>query len=154
VGFLAAVTELFTDAVQAFGYPGIFVAMLIEGVITPIPSEMILPFAGYLARLGVLSLPLVILVASVAAMIGSGGAYYLGLRFGRPLFELASRVTSMIPRTHHLVDIGLDWVRQSPGPSLAVLEGLLSSLFGPAEEASATSLMSPAPLLFATKNGV
>ncbi|HEV8595912.1 MAG TPA: DedA family protein [Thermoplasmata archaeon] len=84
MGFLAAVTELFTAAVQAFGYTGIFLAMLIEGVITPIPSEMILPFAGYLARRGVLSLPLVILVASVAAMIGSGGAYYLGLRFGRP----------------------------------------------------------------------
>jgi membrane protein DedA with SNARE-associated domain len=58
--------------------------MFIEGVITPIPSEMILPFAGYLAAKGVLSLPLVVLVASLAAMLGSGGAYYLGLRFGRP----------------------------------------------------------------------
>ena len=49
----------------------------------------------------------------------------LGLRFGRPLFELASRLTSMVPRTHYLLDIGLDWIRQQPGPSLAVLEGLL-----------------------------
>jgi pimeloyl-ACP methyl ester carboxylesterase len=49
----------------------------------------------------------------------------IGLRFGRPAFEVLARVTSRIPRTHFLVDIGLDWVRQDPGPSLSVLEGLL-----------------------------
>ncbi|HXR30972.1 MAG TPA: alpha/beta hydrolase [Solirubrobacterales bacterium] len=49
----------------------------------------------------------------------------LGLRLGRPAFELTSRVTSLIPRTHPLIDIGLDWVRQRPGPSGAVLESLL-----------------------------
>lgn len=84
MSFLAAVTEFFTDVVAALGYPGIFLAMFVEGVITPIPSEMILPFAGYLARLGTLSLPVVILVASLGAMLGSGGAYHLGRRFGRP----------------------------------------------------------------------
>jgi pimeloyl-ACP methyl ester carboxylesterase len=49
----------------------------------------------------------------------------LGLRYGRPAFELLSRVASAVPRTHHLLDIGLDWVRQRPSPSGAVLEGLL-----------------------------
>jgi len=49
----------------------------------------------------------------------------LGLRVGRPAFEALSFASSAIPRTHHLVDIGLDWVRQRPGPSGAVLEGLL-----------------------------
>ena len=81
---LGAITDVFLSGVQAFGYPGIFAAMFIEGVITPIPSEMILPFAGYLAAKGELSLPLVVLVASLAAMLGSGGAYALGRRFGRP----------------------------------------------------------------------
>jgi len=84
VSILGAFTELFIGVVSASGYLGIFLAMLVEGVITPIPSEMILPFAGFLAEKGVLSFPLVVLVASVAAMLGSGGAYYLGLRFGRP----------------------------------------------------------------------
>ena len=81
---LGALTDLFLGVVQAWGYAGIFLAMFVEGVITPIPSEMILPFAGYLARTGTLALPLVVLVASLAAMLGSGGAYYLGLRLGRP----------------------------------------------------------------------
>ena len=49
----------------------------------------------------------------------------VGLQLGRPLFEVVSRLTSAIPRTHYLLDIGLDSARQRPGPSLAVLEGLL-----------------------------
>jgi pimeloyl-ACP methyl ester carboxylesterase len=56
---------------------------------------------------------------------------FLALRFGRPVFETLSRVTSMVPRTNFLVDIGLDWIRQAPGPSLAVLEGLLSGESAP-----------------------
>jgi len=84
VGVLAFFTDVFTAAVQAFGYPGIFLAMFVEGVITPIPSEMILPFAGALAADGQMSVPAIVLVASLAAMLGSGGAYYLGLRLGRP----------------------------------------------------------------------
>ena len=58
----------------------------------------------------------------------------LGLRFGRPAFEITSRVTSLIPRSHHLVDIGLDFLRQRPGPSLAVLEGLLLGETAPHRE--------------------
>ena len=58
----------------------------------------------------------------------------LGLRYGRPVFELTSRLTSLIPRTNYLVDIGLDWVRQRPGPSGAVLEGLLLGETAPHRE--------------------
>lgn len=58
----------------------------------------------------------------------------LGLRMVRPAFELASRITSAIPRTHHLVDMGLDWARQRPGPSGAVLEGLLLGETAPHSE--------------------
>jgi pimeloyl-ACP methyl ester carboxylesterase len=58
----------------------------------------------------------------------------LGLRLGRPLFEGLSLFTSAIPRTSYLVDIGLDWVRQRPGPSRAVLEGLLLGETAPHRE--------------------
>ncbi len=49
----------------------------------------------------------------------------MGLRFATPPLRLVSAVTSRIPRTINLIDVGLDWVRQDPEPSLAVLEGLL-----------------------------
>ena len=58
----------------------------------------------------------------------------LGLRVGRPLFEGLSLLTSAIPRTTYLLDIGLDWVRQRPGPSRAVLEGLLLGETAPHRE--------------------
>jgi pimeloyl-ACP methyl ester carboxylesterase len=58
----------------------------------------------------------------------------LGLRLGRPIFEAVSIFTSLIPRTNHLLDIGLDWVRQKPGPSRAVLEGLLLGETAPHRE--------------------
>ncbi len=58
----------------------------------------------------------------------------LGLRAARPVFELTSRLASAIPRTNHLLDIGLDWVRQRPGPSGAVLEGLLLGETAPHRE--------------------
>src|SRR3954452_13350065 len=71
------------------------------------------------------------------ALTGVAGFFtpiMLGLRFGRPVAQLASKVTSAIPRTHYLVDMGLDLVRQEPGPSLAVLEGLLLGETAPHRE--------------------
>ena len=58
----------------------------------------------------------------------------LGLRLGRPLFEGLSTFASAVPRSSYLVDIGLDWVRQKPGPSRAVLEGLLLGETAPHRE--------------------
>jgi pimeloyl-ACP methyl ester carboxylesterase len=48
----------------------------------------------------------------------------IGLRFGEPLLRGIAALTSRVPRTNFLVDIGLDWWRQDPAPSSAVLEGL------------------------------
>jgi pimeloyl-ACP methyl ester carboxylesterase len=49
----------------------------------------------------------------------------LALRFGAPVLKLMGAAARRIPRTNYLVDIGLDWVRQEPDPSRAVLEGIL-----------------------------
>jgi pimeloyl-ACP methyl ester carboxylesterase len=48
----------------------------------------------------------------------------VALTLGEPVMRGLSAVTKRVPRTTHLVDIGLDWVRQEPGPSAAVLQGL------------------------------
>lgn len=57
-----------------------------------------------------------------------------GLRFGAPAFRAISRVSSRIPRSHFLVDLLLDWLRQDPEPSAAVLEGLLLGRSAPPQE--------------------
>jgi pimeloyl-ACP methyl ester carboxylesterase len=71
---------------------------------------------------------------ALPAVAGAFTPLLLGLRYGRPAFELASRLTSLVPRTNYMVDIGLDWVRQRPGPSGAVLEGLLLGETAPHRE--------------------
>jgi pimeloyl-ACP methyl ester carboxylesterase len=48
----------------------------------------------------------------------------IGLRFGEPLWRAVASLTGRIPRTNPLIDMGLDVLRQDPGPSMAVLEGL------------------------------
>ncbi len=71
---------------------------------------------------------------ALPAVAGAFTPVLLGLRYGKPAFELTSRVTSLLPRTNFLLDIGLDWVRQRPGPSGAVLEGLLLGETAPHRE--------------------
>ena len=48
----------------------------------------------------------------------------VGLRFGEPLLKMVAAGARRIPRSNPLLDIGLDWIRQDPAPSEAVLEGL------------------------------
>jgi pimeloyl-ACP methyl ester carboxylesterase len=70
-------------------------------------------------------------LAAVAAIFAP---VLLGLRLGRPAFELTSRLAKLVPRTNFLLDIGLDWLRRRPGPSVAVLEGLLLGETAPGRE--------------------
>jgi pimeloyl-ACP methyl ester carboxylesterase len=71
---------------------------------------------------------------ALAAVAGIFSPILLGLRLGRPAFELGSRLASLIPRTSFLLDVGLDWARRRPGPSIAVLEGLLLGETAPGRE--------------------
>ncbi|HVY96424.1 MAG TPA: alpha/beta hydrolase [Solirubrobacterales bacterium] len=85
-------------------------------------------------RLRGLFLEMPVLDNALSAVAATFTPVMLGLRFGRPVFEALSRATSAVPRTNYLLDIGLDWVRQRPGPSLAVLEGLLLGETAPHRE--------------------
>lgn len=70
--------------VEAFGYPGIFALILLESTLVPIPSELVMPFAGYMASQGKFSLPVIMVINSVAALCGSGLCYWLGVVGGKP----------------------------------------------------------------------
>jgi pimeloyl-ACP methyl ester carboxylesterase len=68
------------------------------------------------------------------ALLGAALAFtpvLLGLRFGRPVLKPLAALLRRVPRTHYLVDIGLDWLRQDPAPSSAVLEGILFARSAP-----------------------
>jgi len=74
------------------GYAGIFILMLMEAAALPVPSEIILPFAGYLIYQGDLEFFAVVSIATLAALIGSFVDYYLGLKLGRRLLTNRSRI--------------------------------------------------------------
>jgi len=71
--------------VASAGYPGLFLLVLIESTVVPVPSELVLPFAGDLAAQGLMSLPLVFVMNSVGALVGSGLSYWFGAAGGKPL---------------------------------------------------------------------
>lgn len=83
--FFLSLTEWIISVIAALGYAGLFLLMLVEGVLTPIPSELIVPFAGHLAAQGTMDLLLVVLVATAGATVGSTIAYYIGYYAGRPI---------------------------------------------------------------------
>jgi membrane protein DedA with SNARE-associated domain len=88
-------TEWITGFVEAIGYPGIFLLMVVEGILTPIPSEFIMPFAGYLAARGVLNPIAVILVGTAGAAVGNVVAYHIGMRVGRPVIARWGRFIAL-----------------------------------------------------------
>jgi membrane protein DedA with SNARE-associated domain len=70
----------FTATISSWGYFGIFVLMLLEASSLPIPSEVILPFGGYLVSKSILDFYLTLTVATCAAVTGSLIDYFIGLK--------------------------------------------------------------------------
>lgn len=71
--------------IGAMGYTGIFLLMAMESSVIPIPSELVIPPAGYLAQQGKMDLALVILSGTLGSLLGAYVNYF-GARFlGRPL---------------------------------------------------------------------
>lgn len=64
--------------IQTTGYVGVFVLMALESALIPIPSEITMPFAGFLASKGSLSFPLIVLSGALGNLIGSLIAYAVG----------------------------------------------------------------------------
>lgn len=85
-------TDFIISSIQSAGYIGIALLMLLENLFPPIPSELIVPFAGYVAARGDLWLPGVIASATVGSVVGALPWYALGWWFSEArLRRLAAR---------------------------------------------------------------
>jgi membrane protein DedA with SNARE-associated domain len=73
--------------ISAGGYAGIVALMAIESACLPLPSEVIMPFAGYLVSTGRFNLFLVATAGAIGCNAGSAIAYWVGAHGGRPLAE-------------------------------------------------------------------
>jgi membrane protein DedA with SNARE-associated domain len=78
---------LLVGAITAGGYPAVILLMAIQSACIPIPSEVIMPLAGYALAHSQLDLIILATVASLASNLGSIPAYWVGARGGRPMVE-------------------------------------------------------------------
>lgn len=76
-------SDLVIRAIEQWGYFGIAVLMLLENVFPPVPSELIMPFAGYVAATGKLHIAGVIAAGSLGSLLGTLPWFWLGHRIGR-----------------------------------------------------------------------
>ena len=100
------VRDLVTQIYDAVGYLGVALWVAIESVIIPIPSELVLPFAGFLVGQGTAIEPLtgqpwnvvlVTLFGTVGATLGALVAYAIGMYGGRPFIERWGRYLGITP---------------------------------------------------------
>jgi membrane protein DedA with SNARE-associated domain len=81
------ILEFITQLISSWGYAGIYVTMTLESALIPIPSEVVIPFAGFLAYMGEMNIWLIVLVSSFANLTGSIIAYVIGKYLGRGFIE-------------------------------------------------------------------
>lgn len=111
---LDSITQTARDAVTSAGYPGIFAAMVAENVFPPIPSEIVLPLAGFEVDAGDLNFILVVVAATLGSLVGALILYAIGLYGGRPLvlkWGMVLRVSARdLDRAEQWFDRWGDWV--------------------------------------------
>ena len=90
--------------ISSSGYLGIVLLMAIESACIPLPSEIIMPFSGYLVFRGDFGLFWVGLAGGFGCVVGSVPAYYLGLYGGRPLVERYGKYVLISQRDLDLAD--------------------------------------------------
>ena len=73
------------DGIGAMGYPGIFVLMAMESSVLPVPSELVMPPAGYLAHQGLMNPWIAILAGTTGSLAGAYANYFFARHVGRPL---------------------------------------------------------------------
>jgi membrane protein DedA with SNARE-associated domain len=101
---LAAATAFIVGAISGGGYAGIVLLMAIESACIPLPSEIIMPFAGYLVYRGELGLIGVSVAGAAGCVVGSLVAYVVGARGGRPAIERWGRWVLLTPHELDLAD--------------------------------------------------
>lgn len=112
-------TEWIINFIQAGGYAGIAVLMLLENVFPPIPSELVLPFAGYVAATGDLH-PAGVLAAAVAgSLLGALPWYWAGRKMGHGgLQRFAQRHGRLLTLSPEDVDRAQDWFHRHGAASV------------------------------------
>lgn len=118
-------TDWIIQAITELGYLGIFLVMLAESLFPPIPSELIIPFAGFAAANGQLSLAGVLITATLGAVVGMLPWYFAGRLFGLDRVRwLADRHGRLITMNSAEIDVAVAAFRRF-GPIIVLFGRLM-----------------------------
>ncbi len=96
--FIGSVMQFVLSIISQIGYVGIAALMALESMGIPMPSEITMPFSGWLAYNGTFELGLVIIVGTLGSAAGSALAYWIGLKGGRPAVRRYGRYVMLSER--------------------------------------------------------
>ena len=94
--------------VEGWGYAGIFILMALESTVLPVPSELVLIPAGYLAYQGQMGLIPILLASTVGSLAGAFVNYGFALLVGRPFIERYGKYFFVRPALLHKTDVFFD----------------------------------------------
>ncbi|PJA27399.1 MAG: DedA family protein [candidate division Zixibacteria bacterium CG_4_9_14_3_um_filter_46_8] len=100
MGLTEFLVDFITELISAVGYAGVALLMALESMIAPVPSEAVMPFAGFLIYEGKFTFAGVIFFSTVGSIIGSLISYYAGARGGRPFVHRFGKY--LLLDQHHL----------------------------------------------------
>ncbi len=106
---LGALSLFIIGTITRMGYAGVVLLMAIESACIPLPSEVILPFSGYLVAKGVFNLWMVALMGAAGCVLGSIVAYYAGAWGGRAWIQKYGRYILI---SHHDLDMADRWFKR------------------------------------------
>jgi membrane protein DedA with SNARE-associated domain len=90
--------------ISTLGYGGVVLMMAIESACIPLPSEVIMPFSGFLVASGQFNLQMVAIMGALGCLLGSYLAYYVGAHGGRRFIELYGRYLLIAPHELETAD--------------------------------------------------
>jgi membrane protein DedA with SNARE-associated domain len=121
---ISILSALIIATISALGYGGIVLLMAIESACIPLPSEIIMPFSGYLVSRGEMNLWLVGIAGAVGCVVGSIVAYYIGMYGGRPFIEKYGRYILL---SRHDLDLADRWFAKY-GEAIVFISRLLPAV--------------------------
>jgi membrane protein DedA with SNARE-associated domain len=115
------VFDVVTKAVEQSGYLGIALLMFAENLFPPIPSEVIMPLAGFIAGEGKLNIVLVVIAGSAGSLVGALLWYYIGRWVGRDrLRRFASRYGRLLTVAPSELDSAFAWFHEHGGKAVFI----------------------------------
>jgi membrane protein DedA with SNARE-associated domain len=101
---MAGLSSAIVATISALGYSGVVLLMGIESACIPLPSEVTMPFSGYLVATGRFDLNMVAIAGALGCLLGSYAAYYVGATGGRRVLERYGRYFLIAPHELDLAD--------------------------------------------------